>query len=201
MLDLALSQNPNTVDIQLAPVSLSLPSSPAVPRTSCSLWSASSRCPSRLALKFTLLQPSELASSCASLLARHSVPHRYPTRSQLCRDCWALLDALASCLYLCLPSSSSSFCGCLACVCVGVRIELWFKIKIKFESNARQGPHRRQLWFFVAGSVFRIAATLLSSCSLQLCLYVLVFDHRCNFRSLSEEVELTGRLPGARQKA
>jgi hypothetical protein len=33
-------------------------------------WSESSRCPSCLALKFTLLQPSELASSCASLRSR-----------------------------------------------------------------------------------------------------------------------------------
>jgi hypothetical protein len=86
-------------------------------------------------------------------------------------------------------------------MCVGVRIELWLKIKIKSESDARQGPRRRQLWFSVAGSVFQIAPTLMSSCSLQLCLYVLAFDHRCNFRSLSEEVELAGRLPGARQKA
>jgi hypothetical protein len=42
------------------------------------------------------------------------------------------------------------------------------------------------------------SAILLSSCSLRLYLYVLVFDHHCNFRSLSEEVELVGRLPETR---
>jgi hypothetical protein len=40
------------------------------------------------------------------------------------------------------------------------------------------------------------SAILLSSCSLRLCLYVLAFDHRCNLRSLSEEVEPAGRLLG-----
>jgi hypothetical protein len=48
-------------------------------------------------------------------------------------------------------------------------------------SDARQGPRHRQLWFYVAGSVFWIAATLLLSCSLRFCFYVLAFDHRCNF--------------------
>lgn len=45
------------------------------------------------------------------------------------------------------------------------------------------------------------SAIPLSSCSLRLCLYVLAFDHHCNFRSLSEEVELVGRLPGTRLEA
>jgi hypothetical protein len=60
-------------------------------------------------LKPTLLQPSGIASSCASPCVHHSLPRPHPARGQLCHDCCALLDTLPPCIHLCLPSSSSFF--------------------------------------------------------------------------------------------
>lgn len=118
-------------------------------------WSESSRCPSRLALKFTLLQQSELTSSYASLRSRATqyrvvilLTFSFVVIAGHCSTPWHHV-------YICVCHRRQVLFVVASPVCVGVRIELWLKIKMKSESDARQGSHRRQLWFSITGSVFR----------------------------------------------